>query len=118
MHEVGVVRAMLHTVDEFCEQNGVRREDVEEIVLDIGELSLVIPKYVEDVYGPLVNGTPYENTKLVINEIPGLAECDDCDEIFNVIEHKGYCPNCGSFDKQVLSGEDFTIREIHVAEAE
>ena len=60
----------------------------------------------------------FRDTKLIINTVPGLAECDDCDEIFNVIEHKGYCPNCGSFDKQVLSGEDFTIREIHVAEAE
>ena len=114
MHEIGVVRSMLKTVDEFCEQNNV--ESVEEIVLDIGELSLVIPKYVEDVYPPLIKGTKYENTRLVINEIPGMAECDDCDEIFNVIENKGYCPNCGSFEKTVLSGEDFTIKEIHIKE--
>ena len=57
-----------------------------------------------------------ENVKLTVNIVPGLAECDDCDEIFNVIEHKGYCPNCGSFNKTVLSGEKFTIREILVPE--
>ena len=111
MHEIGVVRSMLKTIDDFCEANNVNQ--VEEIILDIGELSLVIPKYVEDIYGPLVEGTKYANTKLVINEVPGLAECEDCDEIFNVVENKGYCPNCGSFEKTVLSGENFTIREIH-----
>ena len=114
MHEIGVVRSMIHTVDEFCKENGV--EKVEQIVLDIGELSLVIPKYVEDVYPAVVMDTPYADTTLEINVIPGLAECDECDEIFNVIEHKGYCPNCGSFEKTVLSGTDFTIREIHVAQ--
>jgi len=27
-----------------------------------------------------------------------------------------YCPNCGSFNKTVLSGRDFNIKEIHVIE--
>ena len=116
MHEISVVRAMIGTVDEFCKENDIDGSYVEEIVLDIGELSMVIPKYVEDVYPIVVKDTPYVNTKLVINEIPGLAECDDCDEIFNVVENKGYCPNCGSFEKSVLSGESFTIKEIHIKE--
>ena len=38
------------------------------------------------------------------------------DEIFNVVEHKGYCPNCGSFSKTVLSGKEFSVREIIVPE--
>lgn len=114
MHEIGVVRAMLRTVDDFCRENGV--DKVEEIVLDIGELSLVIPKYVEDVYPAVVMDTKYADTKISINVIPGLAECDDCDEIFNVVENKGYCPKCGSFEKTVLSGENFSIKEIHVPE--
>ena len=46
--------------------------------------------------------------------IPGMAECNECDEIFNVVEHEGYCPNCGSSDKTVLSGRDFIIKEILV----
>lgn len=114
MHEIGVVRSMLKTVDEFCKENGV--EKVEEIVVDIGELSLIIPEYVEAVYPPVAEEAGFGGTKLIINVTPGLAECDDCDEIFNVIEHKGYCPNCGSFDKTVLSGQNFDIKEIHVKE--
>ena len=98
MHEIGVVRSMVKTV------------------LDIGELSLVIPKYVEDIYPVVVGDTWLKDTKLVINVIPGMAECDECNELFHVIEHEGYCPNCSSFEKTILSGKDFFIREIHIPE--
>lgn len=79
-------------------------------------LSLVISKYVEDIYPVVVGDTWLKDTKLVINVIPGMAECDECNELFHVIEHEGYCPNCGSFEKTILSGKDFLIREIHIPE--
>lgn len=114
MHEIGIVRQIIGTVTEFARQNDVT--DIAEVVVDCGELSLVIPQYLEDIYPVVAEGTLLEHAKLVINMIPGLAECDDCDEIFNVVEHEGYCPACGSFEKTVLSGKDFGIREIHVPE--
>ena len=114
MHEIGVVRSMVKTVTDFARQNGIR--EIAEIVLDIGELSLVIPKYVEDIYPAVVKDTWLQDTRLVIHSIPGMAECDECNELFRVIEHKGYCPRCGSFDKTILSGRDFLIREIHIPE--
>lgn len=114
MHEIGVVRAMVKTVSDFAEANGI--SEISEIVVDIGELSLVILKYVEDIYPRVVEDTFLKDTKLILNTIPGMAECDECNEVFNVIEHKGYCPNCGSFEKTILSGKDFLIREIHIPE--
>ena len=114
MHEIGIVRQLVRTVTEFALQNGVGA--IGEVVADCGELSLVIPEYVEELYPVAAKGSILENAKLIINIVPGLAECEECDEIFNVIENKGYCPNCGSFDKIVLSGKDFTIREIRVPE--
>ena len=114
MHEIGVVKQVVRTVEDFAKENGVDR--IEEIVLDIGELSLVIPKYVEEIYPIATKGTILDGVKLIMNVVPGLAECDECDEIFNVIEHEGYCPNCGSFEKTVLSGRDFSIRELHLPE--
>ena len=116
MHEIGIVRQLVRTVTEFAEQNGV--SEVCEVIVDCGELSLVIPEYVEELYPVAAKGSILENAKLTVNIVPGLAECEECDEIFNVIEQKGYCPNCGSFNKTVLSGDKFTIREILVPEEE
>ena len=101
MHEIGIVRQLVRTVSAFAEEHGL--SEIHEVIVDCGELSLVIPEYVEELYPVAAKGSL-------------LAECDDCDEIFNVIEHKGYCPNCGSFEKTVLSGKEFTIREIVVPE--
>lgn len=115
MHEIGIVRSLCQTVTDYAQENGI--ENIAEIVLDNGELSLVVSKYVEDLFPVVSADSPlFKDTKLIINTVPGLAECDDCDEIFNVIEFDGYCPNCGSFEKTVLSGKDFNIREIHIRE--
>ena len=42
MHKIGVVRSMVKTVTDFAEQHDIK--EVAEIVLDIGELPLVIPQ--------------------------------------------------------------------------
>ena len=96
MHEIGVVKQVVRTVEDFAKENGVDR--------------------IEEIYPIATKGTILDGAKLIMNVVPGLAECDECDEIFNVIEHEGYCPNCGSFEKTVLSGRDFSIRELHLPE--
>ena len=72
MHEIGVVRAMVQTVTDYAAANHI--DEISEIVADCGELSLVIPEYVEELYPPVVKGTPLENTKLIVNIVPGMAE--------------------------------------------
>jgi len=116
MHEIGVVRSVIRTVEDFAKENNI--SEVTGIVLDVGELSLVVPKYIDEIYKITVQGSILEKAELTMNVIPGMAECEECDEIFNVIEHEGYCPKCGSFEKTILSGKDFTIKEIHVPEEE
>ena len=112
MHEIGIVRQLIRTVTDFAAEHQVR--DIREVVVDCGELSLVIPEYVEELYPVVAGDSILRDAKLTIHMVPGLAECEDCDEIFNVVEHRGYCPNCGSFEKTVLSGKEFSIREIVV----
>ncbi len=114
MHEIGIVRSMCRTVLDYAKANNVQR--ISEIVCEVGELSLVIPEYVEELYPAVAAETPLKDTRLILETVPGMAECDECDEIFNVVENEGYCPNCGSFEKTVLTGKDFNIKEIHVPE--
>ena len=42
MHEIGIVRSMCRTVADYARENGVAH--VDEIVCEVGELSLVIPE--------------------------------------------------------------------------
>ena len=114
MHEIGIVRSLCKTVLDYAKENNV--STISEIVCEVGELSLVVPEYMEEIYPMVTSGTELQDTKLILEIIPGMAECEECDEIFNVVENEGYCPNCGCFEKIILSGKDFTIKEIHIPE--
>lgn len=112
MHELGVVREAIRTVDAFADENGI--QEIDTIVLLIGDLSLVIPEYVENLYPAVVEGTKYEKTKLKIEVEEGRAVCRRCKRAFEVVKNEGYCPRCGVRDSDVISGRDFLIKEIIV----
>jgi hydrogenase nickel incorporation protein HypA/HybF len=110
MHELGVVIEVVKTVEQFAAENGVTKIDT--IVLQIGELSSIIPQYVHSVYPAAVDGTPMQDTKLEIEVLPGNALCKDCSKVFNVRENHGQCPVCGGRNMEVLGGREFFIKEI------
>ena len=45
MHEIGLLRQLVRTVTSFAEENDVH--NIAEVAVDCGELSLVIPEYLE-----------------------------------------------------------------------
>ena len=110
MHELGVVFEIIRTVEDFAEKNGLTKFD--KLVLQIGELSSIIPKYIEACYPAAVDGTPFQEMKLEIEIIPGNALCKRCNKVFNLIESNNKCSNCGSEDLELLCGKEFMIKEI------
>lgn len=110
MHELGVVIEVIKTVETFARENGVGR--IESLTLQIGELSSMIPKYIEACYPAAVDGTLMEDTKLVIEILPGNGRCRSCARVFNILKAKSLCPQCGGRDWELLSGKEFTIKEI------
>lgn len=117
MHELGVICKVIETVDEICEKDNIPY--VSQITLEIGELSGIVPLYIENCFPAVTfNKERFKETKLKIEVVEGTAKCKKCGTEFNVVKHEGYCPKCDSFDKDVLSGLDFMIKEIIVPEEE
>ncbi|MEA4895346.1 MAG: hydrogenase maturation nickel metallochaperone HypA [Oscillospiraceae bacterium] len=114
MHELGIVMEIVRVVDELAKEQGIT--EVETIVLQIGELSPVVPRFIEECYPAAVDGTFMENTKLEIEMMPGNGICKECSTVFNVLASDGRCPKCGSKSFDILSGRDFYIKEIRVPE--
>lgn len=69
MHELGIMYHIVKQVVRIVKENDV--EEVEAIVLQVGEQSLVIPKYLHACFPAAVDGTVLENTKLEIEMISG-----------------------------------------------
>lgn len=110
MHEIGVVIEVIKTVEDFAKQNGVTK--IQTLVLQIGELSTVIPRYIKACYPAAIEGTMLEEAELEIEILPGNAICTDCNKVFNILESKRVCPHCKSLDWEMLSGKEFNIKEI------
>jgi len=110
MHELGVVFEVVKNVRNFAEKNGVTQ--IETVVLQIGELSSMIPKYIEACFPAAVDGTLLQYTKLKIEILPGNGLCRNCNTVFNLLKNNGKCPNCTNGEWELLSGKEFMIKEI------
>ena len=110
MHELGIMFNVIRSVESFAIKNGVNKIDT--LVLQIGELSPVVPQYIEACYPAAVDGTLLQETKLKIEIIPGNALCKKCNTVFNLLEHNKKCPQCGDGDWDILSGKEFMIKQI------
>ncbi|MEG0940793.1 MAG: hydrogenase maturation nickel metallochaperone HypA [Oscillospiraceae bacterium] len=113
MHELSILIETIRIVEETAKEQNI--ENVHGIVLQIGELSSVVPQFMVEYFPMVVENNPlFEGAELQIETLPGMAKCQECQTVFNVIENKGYCPKCKSFDKDLLCGQEFFIKEILV----
>lgn len=110
MHELGVVIQIVETVERIAKRNGLTK--IQALVLQIGELSSTIPRYVEACYPAAVEGTILEDTELKIEIMPGNAICKKCNKVFSLIANKNKCPKCESSDWEILCGRECIIKEI------
>ncbi len=110
MHELGIVYEVIKIVDGFVKENNLTKVDT--IVLEIGQLSQAIPRFIEDCYPAAVSETAYKDTKLEIISLPANGKCKLCNEVYNIINHRKICPKCNGEDFTLISGQEFNIKEI------
>ncbi len=110
MHELGIMYHVVKQVLKVVEDNQL--EEVEAIVLQVGELGTVVPHYLESCFPVAVDGTILEKTKLEIEILPANGICKECSTVFSLTEREGVCPKCCSKDSEVLSGREFLLKEI------
>ena len=110
MHELGIVMGIVEQMESYAKVNNL--SVIEKLVLEVGEISQVVPKYIEDVYPMAIENTLLQNTKLQINIIPARGLCRDCHAVYNVLKNNKVCPKCGKENYKLLSGVEFNIKEI------
>jgi len=110
LHELGIVIRVIKNVEEIARKNGVTK--IGTLVLQIGALASVIPRFVEDCYPMAVKDTMLEETRLKIEVLPANARCRACKNVFNALKHKSICPCCNNEKPEMISGNEFMIKEI------
>jgi hydrogenase nickel incorporation protein HypA/HybF len=111
MHEMSITQGII----DICEQHAAGRR-VLSIVVEIGELSSVVPDAVEFCFEACSQGTLLEGARINIIRIPGSGQCLDCRGDTPLTALFGACQRCGGYRVKIVSGEEMRVREIEVDE--
>ena len=91
MHELSIAFHIISEVDKFAEEHKI--EKVSAVTLEIGEVSSVIPKYLEDVWNWACEhrSVHMKNCQLKIIVLKAISYCETCQKTFSTKEGK-VCP--------------------------
>ena len=113
MHELGIVFYIIRDVKKVAEENHVGH--VSAVVMDIGEVSTVVPEYLTDCWRWAADKEEMlKGCELKVNTIPAVTRCEDCGTEYGTVRYGRKCPHCGSEHTFLLQGNQVEIKEIEV----
>ena len=113
MHELSVATAVLNTA---CKHADGR--PVELVSLRVGRLRQVVPDSLSFYFEIVARDTPCEHATLELVEIDAELRCRACERHWSPEMAAFRCPDCGSGDVEVLSGEELEVDYIEVERKE
>lgn len=115
MHELGIVFYIIKDVKEAAMENLPCH--VSKVVLNIGEVSTVIPGYLEDCWKwAAAKEEIMKDALLEICTIKAINHCNACGADYSAMDHGRTCPHCASPDTVLLQGNEVEIKEIEIIE--
>lgn len=112
MHELGVVFQVMKTVENLAVENNLT--EIKSVTLEIGEVSTVIEEYLRKCWKWSVEKKSelLKNTELLVEKIPAITFCEECEKNYETVMHGKICPYCGSAHTYLIQGNEFNIKEI------
>ena len=113
MHELPVINSILKVVLKHAVDNNVKK--VVAVHLQVGELSDLEDKWMQQYFDHLAKGGIAEGAQLKIERTPVVMKCSDCG--FSYVadlkrNKKIVCPECGSDNKSLVSGREYFIKNL------
>ncbi|UCH36505.1 MAG: hydrogenase maturation nickel metallochaperone HypA [Armatimonadota bacterium] len=125
MHELSLAMQIQGTVLKAAAEHEV--QDVVEVDIEIGELSLFNPDQVEFWLRQLFRDTVAEGADIRVATIPPKVKCDQCgyegaievpsDPGFHIFMPALRCPRCDAPGLEVERGREVTIKNLRVHKA-
>ncbi|MBN1215613.1 MAG: hydrogenase maturation nickel metallochaperone HypA [Candidatus Lokiarchaeota archaeon] len=123
MHEFDFAHDIFRVAEQTAKKYKAKRVTL--VILEIGELTLIIPELLEECFDIVSKNSIVENAKLEIKLLPGYIKCKDCQNISKVIityEAKltglqlFRCDKCNSPNTDIIEGKKFNIKSIKIEE--
>jgi hydrogenase nickel incorporation protein HypA/HybF len=117
MHELSIAISLI----ELAEEEAARRGSVQvsAIHLKLGKLSGVVKEPLLSAFELAVAGTALEGATLLIEEVPIIIYCPQCDARRPVNSLQWFsCPDCGTLATDVAQGRELQIAALEITELE
>nr|WP_304608450.1 hydrogenase maturation nickel metallochaperone HypA [Pontibacter anaerobius] len=109
---MSIALSIVETAEEEVRNAGGRQ--VEEIVLEIGDLAGVEQDALDFAWKEAVKETVLEQAKCVIENKAGKARCLNCQYEFALTYIYDICPSCSDFRKELMQGKEIKIKSITI----
>jgi hydrogenase nickel incorporation protein HypA/HybF len=111
MHELSIAQEILSIVKASLPAPNSK---VISIKLKIGHLSGVLVDSLKFSFEAITSQTEFENSQLDIMEVPVKIKCNNCSKVSIISEPIFVCPECDSFNVELLEGRELEIVEIEI----
>jgi len=114
MHEMGIMSGVLETCETVARDAGMTR--ITHIALTIGELTDIQDFALEFAFEALSPQTMARDATLQMTFISPQSRCRSCDKVYGHNRFTMLCPECGSFEIELLRGKELQIDTIDADE--
>ena len=112
MHEMSLCESIMQIIEDEAQRQGFGR--VIRVRLEIGRLSGVEIEAMRFGFDAVTRDSLADGAALEIIELPGTAWCLPCGCEVEVRQRFDACPQCGSYQLQVVSGDQMQIKDLEV----
>ena len=115
MHETSLIRTLIAQVGELLADHD--RSALRRVRIQIGPLSCVEPALLVSAWEQQCGSGAFPAATLEIDEVPLVACCDTCTAHFKPVHFQFRCPNCGSVETKVVSGDGVVLHSLEIDDA-
>lgn len=118
MHELGIVFEVIKRVHALTKEYEIEPEDLAIVVLEIGEASTIVPRYLLECWPAAIDGSEFEHVELQLDSIVATVRCKNCNTIYEYLHHDKHCPHCNNEGCVMVTGKEFNLKELLLYEEE
>ncbi|HEY1821930.1 MAG TPA: hydrogenase maturation nickel metallochaperone HypA [Trebonia sp.] len=114
MHELSICGSIADIVTRRAAGRAVQVINVR-----VGQLRQVVPDTLVYCWELVSADTPLAGSRISVEAVPARIRCRSCEHVTDVGPLPVFvCGGCGGFDAEVVSGEEFLITSLELAEEE
>ncbi len=121
MHEISIAGAIVDAVLDAAKKNNAKK--VNEIFLEIGELTALNPEQLKFIFQTITKGTVADGARYDIQVVRPLIKCNKCsyNGTIEFLEKLHFflpvikCPKCGDIDVDIIAGRECCVKKIKIS---